>query len=283
MYGGHDFMGSFRVAIERDGLPNINAQDYDSADDWLQRQNTNAGRSCSPISRKISGVAADISRRATFKGLNKYGTCFASQSSRPPPRWPSHGHLEYGIPIRGRLEDGRVRLISETLDTTKTIVHEIVSESLGMRKVCAKLVPKVLTDDQKARRVETCQELLDTCEDNPAMLDDVITGDESCISSPRRAIESSRAPSTLEKELALYVFIADGNDVTNAGTWRYVKRTERRKETPADGLALNCHGVTKGLTAITIHFRASSAEELDDPRNNFLGVGREYEKNCCGS
>ncbi|KAJ8960994.1 hypothetical protein NQ318_020298 [Aromia moschata] len=42
---------------------------------------------------------------------------------------------------------------------TKTIVHEIVSESLGMRKVCAKLVPKVLTDDQKARRVETCQEL----------------------------------------------------------------------------------------------------------------------------
>ncbi|KAJ8951506.1 hypothetical protein NQ318_000202, partial [Aromia moschata] len=45
--------------------------------------------------------------RATFKGLNKYGTCFASQSSWPPPRWPSHGHLEYGIPIRGRLEDGR--------------------------------------------------------------------------------------------------------------------------------------------------------------------------------
>ncbi|KAJ8942117.1 hypothetical protein NQ318_000712 [Aromia moschata] len=46
-------------------------------------------------------------RRATFKGLNKYGTCFVSQSSRPPPHWPSYGHLEYGIPIRGRLKDGR--------------------------------------------------------------------------------------------------------------------------------------------------------------------------------
>ncbi|KAJ8961903.1 hypothetical protein NQ318_021521, partial [Aromia moschata] len=33
-------------------------------------------------------------------------------------------------------------LISETLDIKKTIVNEIVSESLGMRKVCAKLVPK---------------------------------------------------------------------------------------------------------------------------------------------
>ncbi|KAJ8947417.1 hypothetical protein NQ318_009623 [Aromia moschata] len=41
---------------------------------------------------------------------------------------------------------------SETLDITKTIVHEIVSEPLGMRKMCEKLVPKVLTDDQKARR-----------------------------------------------------------------------------------------------------------------------------------
>ncbi|KAJ8962832.1 hypothetical protein NQ318_001232 [Aromia moschata] len=36
-----------------------------------------------------------------------------------------------------------VRLTSETLDIMKTIVHEIVSESLGMRKVCSKLVPKV--------------------------------------------------------------------------------------------------------------------------------------------
>ncbi|KAJ8948152.1 hypothetical protein NQ318_009240 [Aromia moschata] len=36
-----------------------------------------------------------------------------------------------------------VRLISDTLDITKTIVHEIVSKSLGMRKVCTKLVPKI--------------------------------------------------------------------------------------------------------------------------------------------
>ncbi|KAJ8940506.1 hypothetical protein NQ318_003106, partial [Aromia moschata] len=42
-----------------------------------------------------------------LQGLNKYGTCFASQSLQPPLRWPGRGHLEYGIPIRGRLEDGR--------------------------------------------------------------------------------------------------------------------------------------------------------------------------------
>ncbi|KAJ8947218.1 hypothetical protein NQ318_001504 [Aromia moschata] len=96
-----------------------------------------------------------------------------------------------------------VRLISESLDITKTIVHEIVSESLGMRKVCAKLVPKVLTDDQKARRVETCQELLDTCEDNPAFLDYVITGDESWAfeydpKTKRQSVEHVELPSPQE-------------------------------------------------------------------------------------
>ncbi|KAJ8949300.1 hypothetical protein NQ318_006725 [Aromia moschata] len=43
------------------------------------------------------------------------------------------------------------RLISETLDITKTIIHEIVSESLGMRKVCAKLVPKIPTITESDR------------------------------------------------------------------------------------------------------------------------------------
>ncbi|KAJ8962118.1 hypothetical protein NQ318_018075 [Aromia moschata] len=32
-----------------------------------------------------------------------------------------------------------VRLISETIDITKTIVHEIVSESLGMRKLSSEV------------------------------------------------------------------------------------------------------------------------------------------------
>ncbi|PNF16231.1 hypothetical protein B7P43_G15109 [Cryptotermes secundus] len=49
------------------------------------------------------------------------------------------------------------------------------------RKVCTKLVPKVLTGDQKSRRVETCQELLDLCESDPHFLDNVITGDKTWV------------------------------------------------------------------------------------------------------
>ena len=45
-------------------------------------------------------------------------------------------------------------MISEILNLPKTIVHEIVTENLEMRKVCAKLVLKVLTDELKDRRVK---------------------------------------------------------------------------------------------------------------------------------
>nr|QXJ78551.1 putative DD34D transposase [Meitanaphis flavogallis] len=74
-----------------------------------------------------------------------------------------------------------VRLVSQTLNIPKSIVHEIVMNNLQMRKVCAKLVPKVLTDDQRSRRLETCQELWSLCESDPHFLDNVITGDESWV------------------------------------------------------------------------------------------------------
>ena len=32
------------------------------------------------------------------------------------------------------------------------------AEELGMRKICAKMVPRLLTDEQKERRVQVCQD-----------------------------------------------------------------------------------------------------------------------------
>ncbi|GFV83667.1 putative DD34D transposase [Trichonephila clavipes] len=40
-------------------------------------------------------------------------------------------------------------MLTEQLETDKMVVHKIISEDLGMRKICAKIVPKVLTDVQK--------------------------------------------------------------------------------------------------------------------------------------
>ncbi len=50
-----------------------------------------------------------------------------------------------------------------------------------MRKICAKLVPKNLSVEQKANRLEMCQDLLGRLKIEPNFLDKVITGDESWV------------------------------------------------------------------------------------------------------
>ncbi|GFO35762.1 histone-lysine N-methyltransferase SETMAR [Plakobranchus ocellatus] len=62
--------------------------------------------------------------------------------------------------------DRRVKLkkISLKLDIPKTDVYEIVHDKLGYRKVSARWVPKMLSDEHKRQRVEISQILLQRCQ-----------------------------------------------------------------------------------------------------------------------
>jgi ribosomal protein S25 len=44
-----------------------------------------------------------------------------------------------------------IRMIAQKLNINQCTVHHIVTQDLNMRKVYAKIVPKNLNDDQKAR------------------------------------------------------------------------------------------------------------------------------------
>jgi len=46
-----------------------------------------------------------------------------------------------------------VRTIAEQVNTDRETVRKILTEDLDMRKVCAKMVLKELTEEQKQRRV----------------------------------------------------------------------------------------------------------------------------------
>ena len=74
-----------------------------------------------------------------------------------------------------------VRLIADQVGLPKSIVHEIVTTELQVRKVCAKLVPKALIDEQKENRVSISHELLDRVRGNSDFLEQVITGDETWV------------------------------------------------------------------------------------------------------
>ncbi|UYV85184.1 hypothetical protein LAZ67_X004851 [Cordylochernes scorpioides] len=72
-----------------------------------------------------------------------------------------------------------IQQIADTLHMSTFVLHGIVTEDFQMRKVCAKLVPKMLTQDQKELRGLRCQELLDLIQNEPDFLNSVVTGDES--------------------------------------------------------------------------------------------------------
>jgi len=51
------------------------------------------------------------------------------------------------------LKSSAVRSIAEQVNIDRETVRKILTEDLDMRKVCAKMVPNELTDEQKQRRV----------------------------------------------------------------------------------------------------------------------------------
>ena len=62
----------------------------------------------------------------------------------------------------------KVRQIAETLGISYGSVETILHEKLGMSKVCARWVPRMLTPLQKADRVEASKDLLACYESDPA-------------------------------------------------------------------------------------------------------------------
>ncbi|GFR86711.1 histone-lysine N-methyltransferase SETMAR [Elysia marginata] len=58
----------------------------------------------------------------------------------------------------------KIREIALKLQIPKSMVHEIVSDTLGYRKVSARWVPKMLTEDRNLQRIEISQRLLQRCQ-----------------------------------------------------------------------------------------------------------------------
>ncbi|GFO18924.1 LOW QUALITY PROTEIN: histone-lysine N-methyltransferase SETMAR [Plakobranchus ocellatus] len=58
----------------------------------------------------------------------------------------------------------KLREIALKLEIPKSTIHEIVHDTLGYRKVSARWIPKMLTEDHKLERVEISQRLLQRCQ-----------------------------------------------------------------------------------------------------------------------
>ena len=65
-------------------------------------------------------------------------------------------------------------------EVSKTTIHEAVTEKLGYRKLCARWVPKMLTDDHKTKRMGSALKFLTRYpQEGDEFLDSIVTGDET--------------------------------------------------------------------------------------------------------
>ena len=96
---------------------------------------------------------------------------------------PSASRIDENVKlVRQRVQSDRrltVRVIADKLGMNSERVWRIITEDLGMRKICARMLPRLLNEGQKQRRVQVCQDILEQTE--PNLLKRVVTGDESWI------------------------------------------------------------------------------------------------------
>ena len=72
-----------------------------------------------------------------------------------------------------------VRAVAEEVNLDRESVQQILREELNMRKVFAKMVPKLLSDEQQEHHKELCLDLLQCIENEPDFLNLIITCDET--------------------------------------------------------------------------------------------------------
>ena len=71
--------------------------------------------------------------------------------------------------------------MSYELNLSFYAVQSILTKDLTMRRVPAKFIPKLLSDEQKQHRLQVAQEMINRSENDPDLLNRVITGDESWV------------------------------------------------------------------------------------------------------
>ena len=102
-----------------------------------------------------------------------------------------------------------VRMTADELNRNSERVWRIITEDLGMKKVCANMVPRLLNDEQKENREQVCQDILKQLEITPDLLSRVVTGDEPWIFeydplTKRQSLEWKSASSPRPKKARLF-------------------------------------------------------------------------------
>ena len=106
-----------------------------------------------------------MKKTAVYKWVKRFSEGRESVTDEERSGWPATSRTEENIAkIHQIVRENRrltVKSIEEQVNIDREAVRKILTEDLDMRKVCAKMVPKELTKEQKQRRVTIFQDLLE--------------------------------------------------------------------------------------------------------------------------
>ena len=71
--------------------------------------------------------------------------------------------------------------LCEVIGLSYGTVLRILADNLNTRRISARFLPRLLSDDQKAHRVFVCRELKQQARDDPNFISSIITGDETWV------------------------------------------------------------------------------------------------------
>jgi len=124
-----------------------------------------------------------LSRARVFEWFSRFKKGDLSIEDESRSGRPSSSRNDENIAkIREKLNEDRHYTIDELSEVTAvswSSVQRILSQDLGMRRVAAKFVPRLLTEDQRQSHLAVCQDLKRELQNDPNFLSRVITGYES--------------------------------------------------------------------------------------------------------
>ena len=105
------------------------------------------------------------SKATIYNWINEFKRGRTSVTNVPPPGRPKTVSTAETLSTLEKLvmSDRRFKLsqLAMSMGIPKTTIYRMLTEDLGMKKVSARWVPKLLSPAQKQNRVEICNENLD--------------------------------------------------------------------------------------------------------------------------
>ncbi len=142
------------------------------------------GKTNAEIKTMLLSVYGVPMRSQLFEWVGQFQEERESVFDDVPEEWPRTAHVRSVVEqITTKVDKDRrqtLRDVASSIGLTRENVHAVLKQELHMSKVSPHLVPKLLTEEQKAERVHTAQDCLRK-EETDSILEHTITGDESWV------------------------------------------------------------------------------------------------------